>query len=1203
MKCANRELETSTGIFLPSTISQKDTVFPPAQISFLGAVKALIYRMIIPETPFVPFGSVVISTQTGKLLYIDPVLLPSGDLYLKMFYQNASLFNFHPKDIPKPSLAKFYLAPIGVPARYIESIPTPKDSTSFYDLLQFSTGVTYSDSIEPGLEWGLFQVENLPTPVSWPLELVYMQISSNLTTKIDIAWTTAKDLLSTLELQMNSMKTTISNELSDTISLASTKATSANKTEFGFNTAADVKKQGSSNVYPTPPDPSTKQRTEGDTVESTTWATPSGFNETWGDLDEELFGDEDEITEADFNFFDDQKSKKQSSAPNPTIHEEEEPNSMIITDDKADAGRSSDLFTDSNTFPDDSQPDWTFDAPDKPSPELQSSLDTFQPLVKRNAFDFQIQDSAESPSLSSVVKKRRISIFSPLKFNSTISEVIDQKYSRGGRFFVSDDESEEDEEEQYETNHAEISEDRGTNLLPLKNEGPIDGLPTPDPLTNVILSLQDASTPDWLNMGKQKEEGSESTTSTSEWLHLFTVPTPTSKDNFSIFLGNPGTRMEESGDFDDIIATLVEQIVWDDELFEDMVPSIVGLEQPDQPIISLVTNVFPSLCKLSLLDAIHISDAPPVDDTSASKSLPGDESGQESLPRADGKNIAQPPERPKSAINAKADEDLIFSLPPPHFSFIRMDQVLKARTPILRFWKVFGLNPRFGQKNITSIFLHPAGEGIDNLCQSFLGMFKSSYESCGLGDVELASFSNFKNGSVPVAYKSNNVDQMMDVLKETASNIGRDMASALKDQNIVVLFANPFNSISSMMFISQAFLLMKRAYLENAFPSLATPQLSFQIVPLSFFAARDTIIMPSQYKMVRFALNIYDKCLNQGDPIISPLNPLPIRLSSQRRTPAFTLARMPPPRINFKLTDKPSPALLEEDSFIHIAYSLSEDSKWLTAAWSDQWGEISKVEAFCLLKKGAQPRTFEEVCGEIWQKTLGILTHLPIQWRVALAKIGPMEEEELEMWKRFATSSPKSVNFPYFLSVDLNPSFVITGDINLFPHGPFQRFDNTKSRLTKDVASTGTPITPQRGMEFESPDTYMLNATPPSAQADTEKFDMEDVTIVDVKNDIYGLIFKNCVSTMSSNMSPTFKPLVMGYLLKPGIPGEEQRLLEVALVHCPTSVVPSMKNILMQYRSLASLSSFTGVRNRIDGIAPWHVEAVEKMQRVLINVS
>lgn len=1209
-------------------MTQKDTTFHPALSSFIGAVKSLVYRTILSQPLFVPFGEAVISTQTGKLLHADPILLPSGDLFLKIFYQNASLFNIQLKDIPNPTLTRFYLAPIGATARYIESTPTPQDSASFFDLLRFATGVPFLSNTDSVLTWGLFQIGDYPTPVSWPLQFVYTQPLHS-SPAVDFSWFSSKGLMSEIESQINAMKTIMRAESQGQEMQATdlSKAGPNGKSgDSGFNlaTTSDSKKQaGTSNVYPTPPDPSNKQRTEGDTVESTTWATPGGFgSEAWRDLGDELFGDEDRITEDDFKFFDDEKDTTQPSINHSTIPASSETltSNASITNHTPSMNthlQESSFFpsnTDSNIFSHGSQTDWEYSSNTKLSlGTTYNPSDTDRKSLKRKAFDFQIQErlDASTDAMQPRPKKRKTSVFSPLKFNSVILEGIDPKYSRGGRFFVPDPESDEDEDEEQEENQAqdEKIENDQPHSLTIANtsaEGPIDGLPTPDPLTHVMGSYQDAATPDWLHGGKKKaDEENEATNMTSEWLQHFTINHLYEKDQFNVGDHQTEGKIGDSPDSEAIANELVEQIVWDDDLFDTIGTPRVYPEQPDQTIISLVTNVFPGLCKLSLLDAIYTSETQPshTDDGSfpnISKHLIGEESTADhngSLARTESDNGSLS-QTEKSDMVATLKEERVFSISPPHFSFIRMEQVLKAKTPILRFWKVFGLNPRSGQKDITTFLIHPFGENLENICQSFLSMFKSSYESCGLGNVELASFNGHKHGSVPVPYKANNIDQMLEMFSEISMNFSRDLPATFKDRNIVVLLANPFTSISSLIRLSQICLQMNHIY--TKFSKDPTCRLTCKIVPLSFFASRDSIVIPSQYKMVRFSLNVYDKCLPSGDHANSPLTPLPPHIYCQRRCPAFTLARTPPPRINFKLTSKPSPALLAEDSFIHIAYSLSDDDRWLVAAWSDQWGEISKVETFCLMKAGAPPKTFEAACGEIWEKTLAILACTPVQWRVALARIGSMGQEELEMWKRLSESSSLSMNTPYFLSVDLNPSLVITEDTNLFPHGSFQKANSAISRIVKDVSS-GTPITPQRGMEFESPDTYMLNATPPGAE--TEKFEIEDVTIVDVKNDIYGLIFRNCVSPKSSYLTPSFKPLITGYLLKPGTPGEEQKLFEVTLMHCPNPAIMCMKNILLQYRGLTSISSFTGVCNSADSVAPWHIEAVAKALRALFHVT
>src|SRR5699024_2220182 len=95
-------------------------------------------------------------------------------------------------------------------------------------------------------------------------------------------------------------------------------------------------------VYPTPPDPQVlKTKNDSgsvgggaDTVESTTnWVTPGGLNsETWGDMDDDdLFGEGEEITEADFNFFD-QPEEEEEVKQEPKVKSEQPPESHTVID-------------------------------------------------------------------------------------------------------------------------------------------------------------------------------------------------------------------------------------------------------------------------------------------------------------------------------------------------------------------------------------------------------------------------------------------------------------------------------------------------------------------------------------------------------------------------------------------------------------------------------------------------------------------------------------------------------------------------------------------------------------------------------------------------------------------------------------------------------------------------------------------------------
>lgn len=1182
---------------------------------------ALVYRTIMRQSSFIPFGSAIISTQSGKLLHVEPILFPSGDLYIKVFSQNTSLFSISLKDLPKTLPKHLYLAPLGIPATFIESIPTPANSAFFHELLCLVAGVIGMSPLDSSSSWGLFETNTNSSRVPWPLEYVFTQPYSAPTS--NYAWILSNDIMTDLESRISKMKSLVNNMSTQEPGNVAYISHSSNKSEISIGSENDTKKAaGSSVIYPTPPDPS-KVRAEGDTVESSNW-TPAGFNsETWGDLDEELFGNE-EITEDDFNFFDDQKEKKKASIINKTIEEEPDISNLSYNnvETQVDTFLSPKNSTNpkplhsnnnSKTFQNSSNQTWNL-------PDYFNSLTSYQQTSnesnskKKKSFVIEIQSNdPENPDPEFFGNRRhRSSVFSPLRFSSVILEGLDSKYSKGGRFFVSDSESEEEEEDNSKKpgRTANDYDPEKPNQLTSNFDKPLETFMTPDPLTNVIGSYQDAATPDWLGGSKNKRnfdefQNDETASISSDWLDMLSSPETVGKNKFSQPVREVEVQHSETFSLESVVNTLLEQIIWDDELMKNVISLPITPKQPDQQVVSLIRRAFPAIQRLTLLDAIALSGTqfgPEQNAVQLSKTPSSDVNTLEKSMKSQNKDSETNIRTEKTENTViKSIDDYVFPLLPPHFSFIRMEKVLKARSPILRFWKIFGLHPRYGQKDILPILLHPSGRGINTFCNLFLSEFKSTYENCGLGKVKLVTTSSIDSGVVSIPCNTDSDSRVADTYRDFLTPVINDLVNKFEDSHIVFMFTHPIESMTALTEISSVILYIKYQLSQVAEFSDLPNRASFQIVPLSFFADKNKIVAPTQFKMVRLALTTYDRCQILGNSIISPLNPPSLELSCQRRCPAFTLARMPPPRINFKLTDNPSPSLLEEDSFIHIAYSLSNDGKWLVASWSDQWGEITKIHAFCLSDHKSHPKTFEGVCGEIWKMTLELLKHVPVQWRVALAKVGTLEEEEIKMWIRFSESSSDSTTIACLLSVDPNPSLVVSGDFNLFPYGQFRQNNLARSKVVKDMATGGTPITPQRGMEFESPDTYVLNATPPSAQtSEAEKLDLDSISIVDVKNDIYGLIFRNSVGTVNSS---TTKALALGYLLKPGVEGEEQKLLEITFVHCTTPSVPAIRNLLTQYRGLTSLSSFTGVGSIGDSIAPWHIEAVDKAQRALRSLN
>ncbi|PHH75111.1 hypothetical protein CDD80_2631 [Ophiocordyceps camponoti-rufipedis] len=108
--------------------------------------------------------------------------------------------------------------------------------------------------------------------------------------------------------------------------------------------------------------------------------------------------------------------------------------------------------------------------------------------------------------------------------------------------------------------------------------------------------------------------------------------------------------------------------------------------------------------------------------------------------------------------------------------------------------------------------------------------------------------------------------------------------------------------------------------------------------------------------------------------------------ASGASAPAIRLEQPLPRIIDFKLTVSPSASLMRENSCIHIAYARSVDDRWVSAAWTDDRGGQQETASYCLGRRGRPPsRSMSDVAVDMWQLTLDLISvwrrpRLPSQW-------------------------------------------------------------------------------------------------------------------------------------------------------------------------------------------------------------------------------
>lgn len=127
----------------------------------------------------------------------------------------------------------------------------------------------------------------------------------NVTAEKDIIdyllWFKSSDVISRVESQMNDLQSLL---MTESVLYSNTPFSQSNthhQSQTSQRQISAPKSKQNTSIYPTPPDPIKLNRLDNNDQESN-WATPGVVSDTWGDDDLFGDGDEQEVTEADFNF-------------------------------------------------------------------------------------------------------------------------------------------------------------------------------------------------------------------------------------------------------------------------------------------------------------------------------------------------------------------------------------------------------------------------------------------------------------------------------------------------------------------------------------------------------------------------------------------------------------------------------------------------------------------------------------------------------------------------------------------------------------------------------------------------------------------------------------------------------------------------------------------------------------------------------------
>ncbi|KAK8069792.1 hypothetical protein PG994_006408 [Apiospora phragmitis] len=525
--------------------------------------------------------------------------------------------------------------------------------------------------------------------------------------------------------------------------------------------------------------------------------------------------------------------------------------------------------------------------------------------------------------------------------------------------------------------------------------------------------------------------------------------------------------------------------------------------------------------------------------------------------------------RPPGADQIKPSNP--FQIASPHMELRRYEAKLSVLPSAVTFWESLGLGPSNGGKSINAVCIFPEFTGVSDDADVFLDRMQSVYESLKLG-----TFSRMDaSPEIPNGLMSYQVEKTADSFQNPTSLMGPNLSAglsklsevlahlAVKETNFMVFFVYSSDTAGAAIESCYAFQCLFERYKKLLLNSRKRVE-------------NDMALQLIPLDFLASSTSIPMPCPADYIKLAFEVYDRCTLFGGAMPSPAIVLEQPLPRIIDFKLTSTPTSSLLHENSCLHLAYAQSVDERWITAAWTDNRGYQQMTASYCLGRRNKSiAALFADVAHEIWETTRDITCTRKVHWRIMIAKCGVMDQSEIETWSNLAQAETQCSVSLTLATVDTNPSL----------------------QLIPPTSGNGPPTPSIRGADGGPTSA----PTPGGGTAD----DLEaDATLVDVTDHMWGAVLAH---RLSNSMSPTdLNPaIVSGYLVKRGGPRPEDppAVMEVNIVHSegcnPRAYETAMRELLTYYRGLGTLARARGMVDKEVDCRPWHIAAAEKGCRTL----
>ncbi|KAI1633249.1 mediator complex subunit 13 C-terminal-domain-containing protein [Biscogniauxia mediterranea] len=537
----------------------------------------------------------------------------------------------------------------------------------------------------------------------------------------------------------------------------------------------------------------------------------------------------------------------------------------------------------------------------------------------------------------------------------------------------------------------------------------------------------------------------------------------------------------------------------------------------------------------------------------------------------------------------------LFQIPSPHFEMRRYESKLSVLPSAVSFWESLGLSPSPGGKDINAICIFPDYEGLVDDMLVFTDRMRSIYESLKLGSFNrLPTTSNVENG----LFKFDVERDLVSVGKPTsflgpslqncASKVCKALSSLITEQTNFVVFFVYSPDIAGSIVECCA---VFNEIFEGYRRVLSNKKLPVANDLALQLISQDFVASSSSVAMPS-PMDFARLALETYDRCT--------QLGADMPSPAIVLEQPPPRMIDFKLTVNPSASLMHENTCLHIAYAQSVDERWVAAAWTDNRGNQQMTASYCLGRKGKAIVTpLADVTREIWSTTQELISAWRVHWRIIVAKCGVMDSSEIELWSSLAQTESKASVTLTLVAVDTDPSIQLLPPIVKVPNSAPSVFYTTPVSTPQasmvSPEQSGNPSTPMRENAVTSA---------PTPGGDNSAADSDaDATLADLTDQTWGAVLSHRLNN-STSLTELNPALVSGYLVKRGGTRVEDPpvVLEVNIVYSegnPRAYESLLREMLVYYRGLGTLARARGMVDKETDVRPWHIAAAEKGVRAL----